>query len=352
MKKKIAVLLAGTMMLAAVLSGCSASKGLKTDDLEISQYKGVEVEAKAEPQKITDEDVMAAIYSAMQQYSTENPADDYTVKNGDTVSIEYVGKVDGEAFDGGSTTEPTSLLIGSNSYIDGFEDSVIGHKKGDTFDWTGSFPEDYGNTTLAGKEATFTITLDAITQVGPELNDEMVQKLTTEVKTVDDYKKAVKESLEKQAQQTVDDNFNNLVWQTVLDNTEVKNYPSKDVNELYDMIINQYKSAAESSGLSYEDFIKAQMNQTVESFEKTVKESAQKSVKQNMVIDAIADKEKLEPTDKEYEKEYEKIAESYGYSDVETMKKAASEDDLKEIALGNIVKQWLADNAVQKDASK
>ena len=94
------------------------------------------------------------------------------------------------------------------------------------------------------------------------------------------------------------------------------------------------------------------MNQTVESFEKTVKESAQKSVKQNMVIDAIADKEKLEPTDKEYEKEYEKIAESYGYSDVETMKKAASEDDLKEIALGNIVKQWLADNAVQKDASK
>ena len=132
----------------------------------------------------------------------------------------------------------------------------------------------------------------------------------------------------------------------------MKNYPSKDVNELYDMIINQYKSAAESSGLSYEDFIKAQMNQTVESFEKTVKESAQKSVKQNMVIDAIADKEKLEPTDKEYEKEYEKIAESYGYSDVETMKKAASEDDLKEIALGNIVKQWLADNAVQKDASK
>lgn len=350
MKKKIAVILAGTMMLAAVLSGCSSSKGLKTENLEISQYKGVEVDAKEESQKITDDDVMSTIYSALQSYSTEAP-DGYEVKEGDTVSIEYVGKVDGEAFDGGSTTKPTSLLIGSNSYIDGFEDSIIGHKKGDTFDWKGSFPEDYGNSELAGKETVFTITIDDISE-SPELTDEMVQKLTTEAKTVDDYKKAVKKSLKKQAQQSVDDTFTNNVWQEVLANTEVKKYPSKDVNEIYDMIIEQYKSAAKSNGSSYEDFIKAQMNQSVDDFEKNVKETAQQSVKQTMAIDAIADKEKLEPTDKEYEAEYKKIADSYGYTDVDSLKQAASEDDLKEIALGNIVKQWLADNAVQKDASK
>lgn len=350
MKKRTAILLAGTMMMATVLSGCSASKGLKTENLEISQYKGVEVDAKEKTEKVTDEAVQKAINSALQTYA-EEAADDYAVKDGDTVSIEYVGKIDGEAFEGGSTTEPTSLTIGSDSYIDGFEDSIIGHKKGETFDWNGSFPENYGNSDLAGKAVTFTITIDKVYAV-PELTDEMVQKLTTEAKTVTEYKKAVKKSLEKQAQQTADDNFTNNVWQAVLANTEVKKYPSKDVDELYDMIIDQYKSAAKSSDSSYEDYIQNQMNQSVEDFEKAVKETAQQSVKQNMVIDAVADKEKIEPTKKEYETEYQKIADSYGYSDVDSLKEAASEDDLKEIALGNIVKEWLADHAVEKASSK
>lgn len=350
MKKKIAILLAGTMMLATVLSGCSASKGLKTDNLEISQYKGVEVDAKETPQEVTDEDVESTINSARQAYA-ETAADGYTVKDGDIVMIEYIGKVDGEAFDGGSTTQPTSLTIGSNTYIDGFEESIIGHKKGDKFDWNGKFPDDYRSTDLAGKDVTFTITVDDVYSV-PELNDEFVQKVTTEAKTVAEYKKAVKKSLEKQAEQNAEDTLSNNVWQAVLDNTKVKKYPSKDVNELYDMIIKQYKSAAEASDSSYEDYIKAQMNQSVDDFEKTVKKQVKQSVKQDMVIDAIADKEKIEPTDKEYEAEYKKMAESYGYKDVDTMKSVADEEDLKQVALGNIVKAWLVDNAVQKDSSK
>lgn len=350
MKKKIAILLAGTMMLATVLSGCSASKGLKTDNLEISQYKGVEVDAKETPQEVTDEDVESTINSARQAYA-ETAADGYTVKDGDIVMIEYIGKVDGEAFDGGSTTKPTSLTIGSNTYIDGFEESIIGHKKGDKFDWNGKFPDDYRSTDLAGKDVTFTITVDDVYSV-PELNDEFVQKVTTEAKTVAEYKKAVKKSLEKQAEQNAEDTLSNNVWQAVLDNTKVKKYPSKDVNELYDMIIKQYKSAAEASDSSYEDYIKAQMNQSVDDFEKTVKKQVKQSVKQDMVIDAIADKEKIEPTDKEYEAEYKKMAESYGYTDVDTMKSVADEEDLKQVALGNIVKAWLVDNAVQKDSSK
>ena len=350
MKKKIAILLTGTMMLATVLSGCSASKGLKTDNLEISQYKGVEVDAKETPQEVTDEDVESTINSARQAYA-ETAADGYTVKYGDIVMIEYIGKVDGEAFDGGSTTKPTSLTIGSNTYIDGFEESIIGHKKGDKFDWNGKFPDDYRSTDLAGKDVTFTITVDDVYSV-PELNDEFVQKVTTEAKTVAEYKKAVKKSLEKQAEQNAEDTLSNNVWQAVLDNTKVKKYPSKDVNELYDMIIKQYKSAAEASDSSYEDYIKAQMNQSVDDFEKTVKKQVKQSVKQDMVIDAIADKEKIEPTDKEYEAEYKKMAESYGYTDVDTMKSVADEEDLKQVALGNIVKAWLVDNAVQKDSSK
>ena len=350
MKKKIAILLTGTMMLATVLSGCSASKGLKTDNLEISQYKGVEVDAKETPQEVTDEDVESTINSARQAYA-ETAADGYTVKDGDIVMIEYIGKVDGEAFDGGSTTKPTSLTIGSNTYIDGFEESIIGHKKGDKFDWNGKFPDDYRSTDLAGKDVTFTITVDDVYSV-PELNDEFVQKVTTEAKTVAEYKKAVKKSLEKQAEQNAEDTLSNNVWQAVLDNTKVKKYPSKDVNELYDMIIKQYKSAAEASDSSYEDYIKAQMNQSVDDFEKTVKKQVKQSVKQDMVIDAIADKEKIEPTDKEYDAEYKKMAESYGYTDVDTMKSVADEEDLKQVALGNIVKAWLVDNAVQKDSSK
>ena len=119
------------------------------------------------------------------------------------------------------------------------------------------------------------------------------------------------------------------------------------MNEIKDQLIQQYKDAAESYGMTYEDFISSQMNTDVASFEKQAEEAAQQSIKQKYVAEAIADKEKLTPTDEEYEEHIQELAESYGFEDVEALKQAASEDDLKDMVLQQIVQEWLADNCIQ-----
>lgn len=349
-RKSLYFMIIGTMAASSLLGGCSTGeqKGLETDDLTISQYKDLEVDASKEGDEITNEEVESQITSTLKNYA-ESAADGYEVQAGDTVSIEYVGKIDGETFDGGSTTGPTDLVIGSNTYIDGFEDSCIGHKKGDTFDWNGAFPEDYGNTDYAGKDVTFTITIDDI-KVDPELTDELVQELSDTSKTVKEYKKEVKKNLEDAAKETAEENFESSVWQLVMDNTTVNNYPEDEVDELCDSAIEQYKSYAEAYDMTYEDLVQNYQNQTVEEFESDLEESAKNVVKQQMVVDAIAEKEKIEPTKKEYKKMYKKIASTYGYEDVDALKEAVSEDDLKDLALSYIVRDWVSDRAVESSS--
>ena len=170
MKKRLfAGLLAGTMLLTA----CAGNTGIETDEIKISCYKGVEIEEVEKPAEITDEDVETAIQTTLEANATTTEITDRAVEEGDTVDINFVGKVDGEVFDGGSA-DNYSLVIGSGTFIDGFEDSIIGHNVGETFDWNGKFPEEY-NEELAGKDCVFTITVNAITlEEVPELNDEFV----------------------------------------------------------------------------------------------------------------------------------------------------------------------------------
>lgn len=349
MKKKIAGLLTGIMVVSTLLTGCSSNE-LKTSQLTISQYTGVEVAPMEEPTEITDAHVESLLVSNLQSYAEEPEDPTAEVKLGDTASIEYVGKIDGVAFDGGSTTEPTDLTIGSHSYIDGFEASVIGHKAGETFDWNGTFPEDYQNTDLAGKDVVFTITVDGITSSVPELTDEFVQEnLSDTADTVEEYEDELRARMEEQAQQMVEDTLTNAVWKKVLENTEIKEYDSEKVDEVFNTIIDTYKMSADYVGQTYEEFIEAQQGQTVEEFEADITETAKSSVKQTMVIEAIAEKEKIEPTEEEYEEQFEKMAASYGYSSVDELQSVATEDELKDVALGNIVKAWLVEHAVQTE---
>lgn len=347
MKKKIAVLLTCVTATVLVLAGCAGSTGLETDELTISKYKGVEVDEVEKPEEITDEEVESSIQATLASNANTVEITDRAVQEGDTATIDFVGKIDGVEFEGGSSTD-YPLVIGSDSFIDGFEDSIIGHSIGETFDWEGVFPEDYGNADYAGKDVVFTITVKGITQEDiPELTDEFVQTVSEESTTVEEYKKEVKAQLEEDAQENYENTLSQNVWQAVLDNTEVKEYPEDEVKELSDSLIDQYKTAAEYYGMEYDDFIEAQMGYDVEEFEKQVDEAAKSSVKQTMVIQAIADKEKIELSDEEYEKQLEQMAEDYGYPDVDSLKEAAEEEDLKEIALGNLVKDWLTEHCIQ-----
>ena len=136
MKKRIMTLVTGILASAAVLTGCSGSKGLETDALSISVYKGVEIDEIQKPAEVTDEDVENTIQSSLQMNATQEEITDRPVEDGDIATIDFTGKINGQEFEGGSSTD-YPLTIGSGLFLDGFEDSVIGHNIGDTYDWQG-----------------------------------------------------------------------------------------------------------------------------------------------------------------------------------------------------------------------
>lgn len=347
MKRKSAILVTGIMAAAMLFTGCESSKGLETEAVTISKYKGVEVTEAEKPQKVTDKDVESYIQSVRESQATTKEIKDRAVEKGDTANINFVGKIGGEEFDGGSA-EAYDLAIGSGTFIEGFEDSVIGHKAGETYDWNGTFPEDYGNAEMAGKDVVFTITVNYIKeQELPKLDDKFVKSVSKKSKTVKEYKAEMKKQLTEESQTTYEETLSSSAWEKVLDNTKVKKYPKKELKEISDSLIDQYKQAANYYQMSYEDFIKEQMNTTVEEFEKQVQEAAKSSVKQTLVTEAIAEKENIKLDDKTYKKELKALAAQYGYEDVKALKEAAEEEDLKEIVLNNLVKDWLADNCIQ-----
>lgn len=352
MKKKLAVLVAGTLAASMLLSGCS-SNDASNDYVTVGGYKGVEVDDVEEPDEVTDDDVNNYIEAVRNQYATSEQITDRGVIDGDTVNIDYVGKINGEEFDGGSY-EGYDLQIGSDSFIDGFEDSIIGHTPGETFDWNGKFPDDYSNTDLAGKDVTFTITVNYINGESqlPELNDEFVQEVSENSKTVKEYKKEIKKQLTESNTTNYETQLQEEAWDAVLEKAEVKKYPDGDVEDIENQIKEQYQSTADSYGLAFEDFLAQYYSMTEDDFNDQVTEAAKATVKQRLVAQAIADKEKLTPSKKELNKEYKKLAEQYGYEDVDALKEIADEDTLKYIVITNKVKEFLADNCIQVKSDK
>ena len=347
MKKKLALVLAGTLVISALLSGCSSNE-ISNDNITLKGYKGIEVPKVDDAEEVTDEQVEQMIQYNLKQNAETEEVKDRVVESGDTVDINYNGKMDGKEFDGG-TAENQQLVIGSGSFIDGFEDSIIGHKAGDTFDWEGAFPENYtNNPDFSGKAVVFTITVNSVkVSKVPELTDDYVKTVSKDSKTVDEYKKEVKKALEEDAKLQYDTTLQTNVWTAVLDAAEVKQYPEKKLKTLKEDLLQQYKDAAEYYDQDFATFLKEKMGVTEEEFEKQVATAAESTLKQQMVAEAIGKKEKLEPSDKEYEKKLEELAETYGYADVDALKEAADEDDLKSIVLQEIVKAWLAENCVQ-----
>ena len=350
MKKKMTALLTGVMISALLLPGCAASKGLENDDIKITKYKGVEIDEVEKQAEITDDDVDSYIQSMLESQAEVTEITDRAVEDGDTVSIDFVGKMNGEEFEGGSA-EDYSLTIGSGVFIEGFEESVIGHKAGETFDWNGKFPDDYDNADMAGKDVVFTITVNSITKEDiPKLDDKFVKSVSKKSKTVDEYKKEVKKLLEKDSAASYEYSVETAVWEKIMSNTEVKKYPEKEVSETKENWIKQYQTAAEYYGMEYETFVEEQMGMAVEDFEKQIETAVKDTIKEKMAVKAIADKEKIKLDDKTYKKELKNIASDYGYEDTATLKEAVEEEELKEEALKNLVKEELTKKSIQVKA--
>ena len=348
MKKKLIVAVTGICMIAGALSGCSSDTA-ENDYVSVSGYKGIEIDKVDVDTDISDEDVENEINSVLEENATDKEVTGRAAQLGDTADINYVGKVDGQEFDGGSA-DNYPLELGSGSFIDGFEDSIVGHNVGETFDWNGKFPDDYQNTDLAGKDVVFTITVNALTEPElPELTDDFVKTVSEESETVEEYREEVRKNLEETAQENYDSELNSAVWEAVLEKAEVKGYPDGEVDRIYNTYLEQYQEMASYYNMEYDEFIQLYTEMTVDEFEEEAKEAAKDNIKQSQVAEVIAEKEGLTLTDEEYEKEFEKLAEDYGYEDVDDLKEVAGEETLKQLVLQPIVQEWVAENCVQKE---
>lgn len=345
MKKKMISLAAGMCMAALLLTGCSGE--ISNEYVTISQYKGIEVE-KPEAQKVTDEMVDARIQEILESKAGTTKMVDRAAKNGDVVIIDYVGKMDGKAFEGG-TADAQSLKLGSGSYIDGFEAGVVGHEIGETFDLKLKFPKNYPSSPdKAGKEAVFTVTLKGIV---PEVSDEVIAKISETAKTVDEYKKELKKELEKDSKASTENALKENVMAALMENTEVTKYPKEDLKEMQKIIRTQYENMASYYGLDFTEFLSTFMKLDEDTFNTQLVKAAKTQVKQQLAIDLIAEKAKIDVSEKALEKRYEIYAKEYKFESVEQMKKEmkdnGGEDQLKQMAKIEIVQDWLVENCKQ-----
>lgn len=350
MKKR---LIAGIMivgLIGASLAGCG-SKELSNDYIKITQYKGLEVD-KVEVTEVTDEDVESDIQNTLEANKIYNEVTDRSVEDGDTVTIDYVGKLDGEAFDGGSA-EDYQLEIGSNSFIEGFEEAIIGHAAGETFDIDVTFPEEYStNPDLAGKAVVFTITLSKIETTSlPELNDEFVATVSEESTTVEEYKKEVKQTLQESNEKTAESTLQNAVYTKLLENIEATKYPEEELEEAKESLKSTQEQTAAYYGMELADYIEA-MGYTEDQFDEQITESAQSSVKFMQAVELIAEKEKLTPTEEEYQEKYEELAENYGYESADALIESATEETVQKSVLQTVVVEWLVENCKQVEPTE
>lgn len=276
--------------------------------ITIGQYKGLSLEKVVET--ITDTELEGSISQDLEM--TKEEVKDGVVEDGDTVTVNYVGTENGKEFNGGSA-ENQEITIGSGGYIPGFEDGILGMKKGETKDVPLTFPEDYIEPSMAGKDVVFKITLQSFKRA-PELNDDWVAK-NTEYKTVEEYREGKKKLLQENAEQMADSVLYQTAWNQVYEASEVKEYPEKDVKEAYAEFETQIKSYAKQGGMELEDYLESQQV-SQEAFEEQCQKYAEERVKQNLILQGIMDAEGMTLEDKESLAIQDEIIQTYGVQDL------------------------------------
>ncbi|HCL01961.1 MAG TPA: trigger factor [Lachnoclostridium phytofermentans] len=328
MKKKALLLgLCGCLMLSVV--ACGKKSGL---DVTLGQYKGIEV--TVEPVEITEEDVNKQLENFNNQKGKDVKITDRTdVRDGDTVNIDYVGKIDGKEFDGGKD-EGYNLKIGSKTFIDGFESGLVGKNVGETVDVPVTFPNPYdSNPDLAGKEAVFTVTVNYLTDGKKEpLTDEVV-KQNSDYETIDAYKDYIKTSLTKNAEQAAQTQKEIDIIQKAIDNTTFKNLEQKEFDTEEADMRAYYTSAASQYGVDLKTYILYVFGMTEEQFNAEIKKAAEFNVKQRLMLDEVVKAEKLEITDEEYTEKVTEYAEQNSFKTVEEFEEAYKGKENVKIAL-------------------
>lgn len=321
----------------AYLSGINVA-----DYVTLGEYTGVEVSVDAPV--VTDEYLDSYIDYVLQSNMVKTEVTDRPVEEGDIVNIDYEGKIDGVAFDGG-TAQGYDLTIGSGAFIDGFEDGLIGAQSGETLDVNVTFPEDYPGEEVAGKDAVFTVTVNSISVESlPELTDEFVQGLDVGVNTVEEYRQYAYDLLMEEEQNTHDSNAEVAILEAVMANSELQDPPEDMTNRYYSRMIDNMTYYASMYGYDLETFLSIQGTS-----EDAIRESSVQAGQEIITMQAIAEAEGLSVTDEELDAEIESNAGSLGYDDVEEYRASLDVEGYREYMMSEKVLDFLLENAVVTD---
>ncbi len=314
-------------------------------DVTLGDYKGIEYENS--PVQTTDADVELKVQEFVDSCTTYEEDKESEAKIGDTVNIDFVGTVDGVEFDGGSTAGAGyDIVLGSGSFIDDFEDQIAGHKPGETFDVTVTFPDNYGVDELNGKDAVFETTLNYIKiPVEAEYNDELVAA-NTDYSNTADYENAIKEELQTMNDASALASAQNVVMVTAINNAIINNLSETEITEEAAAIKASLQAQAESYNIDYATYILYYYGYEDEAeFDEYIKSVCEENLKEKMVVCAIAMAENITVTEDEIAEYKKQIAEENGISeeDVTTYYEQA---DIMYYTLADKVMQFMMDNGV------
>lgn len=309
-------------------------------EIEIGKYKGLK--ANKPVVEVKTSEITAELNQMADRNSRMVSVEDRPAKKGDTVVIDYEGFADGKAFDGGKA-EAQSLELGSNTFIPGFEDQIIGKNIGDKFDINVTFPEDYGAKELAGKEAVFKINLHEIkVKELPTIDDEFAKDVS-EFDTLKDLKADLKKKALERKQHAADEAVENELVQQIVDGIKGE-IPEAMFENRMNAAVEDFAYRLQSQGMSLDLYLKY-TNSTIEDFRKTFRPQAEMQVKYRLALEKIVELEKIVADDEAVEKHYEELAAQYGV-DIERVKSAIPKTEIeKDIAVGKAI-DLVKENAV------
>lgn len=310
----------------------------KGEVTNLGQYKGVEV--TKQDTTVTEADLDQRIASILKANPEVTEITDRPAQKGDTVNIDYVGMKDGEAFDGG-TAEGYDLELGSGVFIDGFEDGLIGANTGEERSLNLTFPEDYANADLAGQAVVFDVTVNKIEEKKNAILDDAFVQRVSDFSTVDEFRADTMATLQDEKEQDAEQQIKNDAFQAAVDNSEYS-LNEAAVEQEYNSQVDSYETSFANYGMTIASYAEM-LGQTEDEFKETLRKAAETGIKQQLLIQAIAEKEGLTIEDADREN----LAEQFG-TDVETLKNAYGDELVDELAMTYKVVDFIADNAVVK----
>lgn len=347
-----AIVLAGVMVFG--MTGCGNSKAnAYRKYVTLGEYKGIEYTKTVE--EVTDDDIQDRLDSFVNGLAENEEVTDRAIEDGDIVNIDYVGTKDGEEFDGGSSTG-YDLTIGSGSFIDGFEDGLIGHNTGEEVSLDLQFPDPYeNNPDLAGQDVNFKVTVNKISvKKTPELTDQLV-KDNTDYDTISAYKDSIREELEEQNQSDAEQKVKSDIFNKVLENSKISGYDEDEVNSLVDKEFDSMKQTAESYqtyGYSYEDVLSMYGYDSEEALKEGITEYVKNYLDQKMILYCIADEEGIKVTSEETDEMIDEYMEQYTIESKDEVFDYFGDDYFEFAVLTEKVIDFLVENAKLVDSTE